>query len=65
MPRSRRAIPGVLPVCSCFAAQKSASMKADGLSHSIRKAVTAVKTDSGTPICTISSTKELFFWSFR
>lgn len=28
------------------------------LSHSIRKAVTAVKTDSGSPICTIPSTKE-------
>lgn len=40
-------------------------MKADGLFLSIRKAVTAVKTDSDTPICTISSTKELFFWSFR
>ena len=35
-------------------------MKADGLSHSIRKAVTAVKTDSGTPICTIFNERALF-----
>lgn len=50
-------IPGVLPLFSCFAAQKSASMSGR-LSHSIRKAVTAIKTDSGSPICTIPSTKE-------